>query len=145
MTTFNETAVVNQNRPQTPRRVEWPIEIDFSKLNDGVGLAADESATVGKIPAGFVFERLDPVLRTPEGEAATLNVGTDTDTDGLGLNLNVNGAANSTVALAGTEAIKAGRYFHADTELAVAVPTGANTLNVAKVRLTLVGYMSETE
>jgi len=145
MADFDIKETVGRNRKQTDRRVEWEYEVDFSSMGDGTGLAATETAELCVLPKGYVHERLDVVLRTAEGEAATLDVGDAADVDGFMDGGNLNGSANAQVALAGTEAYAAGKYFHADTPVNLLCPAAANTINVAKARFTFVGYMSDTE
>jgi hypothetical protein len=145
MATFDFTAQMDKGiaRPQHSRRVEIPITVDFAKLGDGTGLAAGETAKIGVIPAGFQHERTDPVLRTAEGEAATVDVGSEADPDGLLDGGNMNGTPNASMALAGNEAL-AGKYFHVNTDLVCMCPAATNTLNVGKLDLVLVGYMRDT-
>lgn len=144
MTDFDVKDLVGKNRQQTARRVEWTKRLDFSELPDGTGLAAEETMAFMTLPAGYVHERCDPVLRTAEGEAATLDIGTEADPDGFVDGGNVNGNANEAVALAGTEALKAGTYFHTDTDVIIGPPAAAATVNVAVLDVTFVGYMIET-
>jgi len=146
--TFNAKKQIPQGRAQTENRVQLTYFLDFTaagKLGDGTGLAATEDMEIGDLPAGYVHERLDAVLRTAEGEAATLDVGTEADPDGFGDGLNVNGTPNARIALAGTEAFAPGTYFHATTPIRVMCPAAGNTVNVAKVSLTFIGYIRSTE
>jgi hypothetical protein len=144
MATFDITKQVNQGRQQSSRRVEMHFHLDFSAtggLTDGTGLANTETATLGTIPAGFVFEFSDTILRTAEGEAATLNIGyTGAATAFLNAG-SVNGTANASIAR-GT-VLTPGTYFHTNTNMEIACP-GANTINVAVVDFTLIGYMVDT-
>jgi hypothetical protein len=145
MATFDITKQVNQGRQQNSRRFEMHFHLDFSaagKLTDGTGLANTETATLGMIPAGFVFEFADTVLRTAEGEAATLNIGTVASATGFLNAGDVNGTPNASIAR-GT-LLTAGTYFHVNTAIQIACP-GANTINVAVVDFTLVGYMVDTQ
>ncbi len=142
--TFDIKDQVGRNRKQTTRRVEWTKQLDFSTLGDGTGLAADESAEFFEFPAGFVHEDTVPILRTAEGVAATVDIGTEADPDGLLDGGDVNGSANARVAAAGTEAL-AGSYFHTATAVRVTVPTGGATVDDAVLDVTFTGYMSDTE
>lgn len=182
--TFDAKKQIAQGRPQTTRRVEIPFNLDFTAtggLGDGTGLAANEDMEIGSIPAGFTMERLDPKLIVAEGEAATLDFGTEATPTLFAAALNLNGTPNaviaqnpSAVAVAtadadatygqpeadlineikadvntlvanlNTERAKAGLYFHVNTPVRVRCPNAANTINVAKVRLTLIGYMTDT-
>lgn len=141
---FDTKNQVNQGRQQLTRRVELHYRLDFNTLGDGTGLAATEDAEFAVLPAGYVHERLDPVLRTAEGVAATLDIGTEADPDGFGDGLNVNGTPNARVALAGTEAFAPGTYFHTNTPVRATCPTAAATLDDAILDLTFVGYMVDT-
>ena len=144
MPTFDITKQVNQGRKQSTRRVELNFHFDFTAtggLTDGTGLANGESAIFGVIPAGFVYEASDAILRTAEGEAATLNIGyTGAATAFLNAG-SVNGTANASIAR-GT-VLTPGTYFHTNTNMEIACP-GANTINVAVVDFTLIGYMVDT-
>lgn len=142
--TFDVTNQVEQGRSQTTRRVELHYHLDFSTLGDGTGLAAGEDAEFADLPAGYVHERLDAVLRTAEGEAATIDIGTEADADCFMDGGNVNGTPNAKIALAGTEAAGAGTYYHTTTPVRVMCPAAANTVNVAVVDVTFIGYMRET-
>jgi hypothetical protein len=142
--TFDATNQIPQGHQQHSRRVEYHYRVDFNTHGDGTGLAATESMAIGMLPAGYVHERLDPVLRTAEGTAATLDVGTEADVDCFGDGLNMNGTANARIALAGTEAATPGTYHHTATEIRVLTPSGAATLDDAIVDLTFVGYLRPT-
>lgn len=144
--TFDRKAFIPQEHPQSDRRVEIPFELDFAdtELTDGTGLAADEDIEIGDLPAGYVHERLDAVLRVAEGEAATLDVGSEADPNGFASVLNMNGTINAAIALAGTEAFAAGTYFNVKTPIRATCPAAANVLNVGKVQLTFIGYMRPT-
>jgi len=142
--TFDATDQVAQGRQQTSRRVELHYHIDFNTIGDGTGLVAAETAGFGTLPAGYVHERLDAVLRTAEGGAATLDVGTEADPDGFLDGGDVNGTPNAKIALAGTEALGAGTYFHANTPVRLGPPAAAATLDDAIADLTFVGYLIDT-
>jgi hypothetical protein len=141
LATFNNKTQVPQGRPQSNRRVEIHYRFDFTAtggLTDGTGLANGESAIFASIPAGFVYERADSILRTAEGEAATLNIGyTGAATAFLNAG-SVNGTPNALITQGA--GLTAGTYFHTNTDLEIACP-GANTINVAVVDFTLIGYM----
>jgi hypothetical protein len=146
MATFDFTANMRNGvgRSQTSRRVEFHITVDFAKMGDGTGLAAGETAKIGTLPAGYVHGRLDAILRKAEGEAATVDVGTEADPDGFLDGGNMNGAINARVAPAGTEAFGAGTYHHGNTDIVVMTPALAATLDVGKIDLTFVGYLRDT-
>lgn len=129
-------------RPQTSRMVEIPITVDFATMGDGTGVAASETAKIGTIPAGFQHIGTYPVLRTAEGEAATVDIGSAADPDGLLDGGNMNGTPNADIALAGTEALD-GTYFHTATDIVCGPPAAAATLNVGKLDLVLVGFMRD--
>lgn len=141
--TFDVKKQVNQGRSQATRRVELHYQINFATLGDGTGLDATQDAEFAVLPDGYVHERLDAVLRTAEGEAATVHVGTEADADLFGVSLNVNGTPNAQVGI-GAPAAGAGYYVHAATPVRVTCPAAANTVNAAKLDLTFVGYMRET-
>ena len=141
--TFNAISQVKGlSQPQHTQRRELVYLVDFSTIGDGTGLAAGEDAAIGIIPAGFVHEHTDVILRTAEGETATLDIGIEANDDGFMDGGNVNGTPGFQVSLAGTEAFGFGRYFPNDMELRVKTPSGANTLNVAVVEIRLIGYMA---
>jgi hypothetical protein len=140
--TFNIKDQVPQGRQQNSRRVELHYHLDFNTLGDGTGLATTESAEFADLPAGFVYERHDSILRTAEGTAATADFGTEADTDGFNDGADMNGTPNAFVARAGTESIVAGTYFHTTTP--VRVTAGAATLDDAIIDVTFVGYMVNT-
>lgn len=145
MATFDITKQVQQGRPQSNRRVELHYHLDFSpagKLTDGTGLATTESATLGVIPAGFVYERSDTILRTAEGAAATLNIGTTASPTAFLNAGNVNGTPNALITQGA--GMTAGTYFHTNTNMEVANPS-AVLLDGAVVDFTLVGYMVDTQ
>lgn len=140
--TFNAISQVKGlAQPQQTRRRELVYLIDFNTIGDGTGLAAGEDAAIGILPAGYTHERCDPILRTPEGTTATLDIGTEANDDGFLDGGNMNGSANARVALAGTEAYVAGTHFATDTELRVKTPSGAATLDDAVIEVRMVGYM----
>lgn len=142
--TFDITNQVNQGRNQSARRVELHYRLDFNTLGDGTGLAAGEDAEFGSLPAGYVHERLDAILRTAEGVAATVDIGTAADPDCFMDGGNANGNANAKIALAGTEAAGAGTYHHANTPVRAMCPAAAATLDDAIIDVTFVGYMVDT-
>lgn len=136
MATFDIIDTVGKNRPMTTRRVEIPKEVDFAEQN----LAATETAAFMTTPKGFVLESCDAFLLTAEGEAATVDIGTEANPDGLLDGGNVNGTPGAAIAKAGTEAIVAGTYLSA-TDLVIGPPAAAATLNVGKVLVVLTGYV----
>lgn len=142
--TFNAISQVKGlSQPQHTRRRELVYLVDFNTLGDGTGLAATEDAAIGILPAGYVHERCDVILRTAEGTAATLDIGTEANDDGFLDGGSMNGTPDARVAPAGSEAFVAGTYFHADTELRVKTPSGAATLDDAVIEIRMVGYMAE--
>lgn len=143
--TFVVKNQVPQGRAQLPRRVEFHYRLDFSVLGDGTGLAATEDAEFADLPAGYVHERLDAVLRTAQGVAATVDIGSEATPNGFLDGGNVNGNANAAVALAGTEAFAPGTYFHVNTPVRAACPAAAATLDAAVLDVTFVGYLHDTE
>ena len=142
--TFDITEQVAQGRQQGSRRVELHYHIDANTLGDGTGLVAAETAGFASLPAGYVHERLDAVLRTAEGVAATLDVGTEADPDCFMDGGDVNGTPNAKIALAGTEAATPGTYYHANTPIRLGPPAAAATLDDCILDLTFVGYMVDT-
>ena len=142
--THNAKAQIPQGRQQGTRRVELHYHIDFNTIGDGTGLVAGEDAEIGDLPAGFVHERLDSILRTAEGTAATVDVGTEADPDCFLDGGNANGTPNAKIALAGTEAATPGTYYHTTTPIRVMCPAAAATLDDAILDLTFVGYMVNT-
>lgn len=142
LATFDIQKSVGKNRSQTTRRIEILKAIDFALISGGAGLAAGQSAAFMTTPKNFVYEDCHPVLKTPEGEVASLDIGTELDPDGLVDGGNMNGVANTAIAKAGTEAIKAGAVL-SETELRVTTPALAATLNVGKVDVVLVGYIAD--
>jgi len=141
--TFDIKNIVNQGRQQESRRVEYHYTIDFTKINAGAGLAATQDAEFGILPAGYVHERLDAVLRTAEGEASTLHVGVEADPDGFGVAIPMNGTINAKAAV-GAPAFTGGEYFHVNTPIRAQTPAAAATLNVGKIDLTFAGYQVDT-
>ena len=140
--TFNVEPEVGRGKDQTSRRIEISKRLEFAKLGDGTGLAAEESMRFLTPPDGFVVERLDARLVTAEGEAATLDFGIEADPDGLLDGGNVNGTPGASIAPAGTEAIVPGTYL-GNTPIRVTNPAAGATVNVAVVDVTLVGYTVE--
>ncbi len=167
--TFNARMQVAQGRQQSPRRVELHYRLDFNTIGDGTGLAQNEDLAFADLPDGYVHERLDAVLRTAEGAATTLDVGTEATPTLFANALNMNGTPNAkiqleTIATADGDAtygqpeadllneIKAdvnrllvagATYHHTKTEVRVRNP-GATTIDDAIVDLTFVGYMVDT-
>lgn len=142
--TFNVQNQVEQGRAQTTGRVELNYKFDFAKITDGTGLAALEDAEFAVLPAGWVHERLDAVLRKAEGEVATLDVGTEAAPTGFGAAMDMNGTLNAEIA-PGAATFGVGKYFHVNTPVRVRTPAAANTVNVAQVELTFIGYVRTTE
>lgn len=135
---FDIRETVGKNRQQTTRKCEITKTIDFSKQ----AVAAGQSAAFLTTPPGFVFERCDGVLKKAEGEAATLDIGTEADADGMLDGGNVNGTVGASIARAGNETIAAGTLL-SNTEVRVTCPAAAATLNVAIAKVTLVGYVTD--
>ena len=145
MATFDLTTTdVLQNTNLSTRRQERRYRVDFSTMGDGTGLAATETATLCTLPSGWVHEQCDVILRTAEGEAATLDIGISGDTDGFLDGGSLNGTANALVTKAGTETLLPGKYFHTATDVELLCPAAANTINVAVIDVTFVGYMQVT-
>lgn len=134
--TYDIKEAVGKNRQQTTRQTEIRKRIDSSRRV----VAATESAEFMVTPVGFVFTRCDVILKKAEGETATIHIGTEADDDCMQVSGNVNGAVGATIAKAGTEALKAGTLL-SNTGVRVSVPAAANTVNVAIVDVTLVGYV----
>ncbi len=169
MATFDITSQVPQGRQQNPRRVELHYRLDFNTLGDGTGLAQNETALFAYAPPGYVHERLDAILRTAEGAAVTLDVGTAASPTLFANALGLNGTPNAkiqleTITTADGDAtygqpeadlmneIKAdvnrllaagATYFHTKTGLEVRNP-GATLIDDAIVDLTFVGYIVNT-
>ena len=165
--TFNARDQVNQGRSQSSRRVELHYRIDFNTIGDGTGLAQNEDIAFASLPAGYVHERLDAVLRTAEGAATTLDVGTDAPPTLFANALNMNGTPNAkiqpeTVAAADATDLAtvltlanemkadlnrllaaAATSPHSTTEVRVRNPA-ATLIDDAIVDLTFVGYMVNT-
>ena len=142
--TFDITEQVAQTRKQSSRRVEFTYHIDANTLGDGTGLVAAETAGFGSLPAGYVHERLDAVLRTAEGVAATVDIGTEADPDCFMDGGNVNGTPDANIALAGTEAATPGTYYDVNTPVRLGPPAAANTLDDCIFDITFVGYLVDT-
>lgn len=167
--THNAKAQISQGRQQNTRRVELHYRVDFNTHGDGTGLAQNEDLAFADLPPGYVHERLDAVLRTAEGAATTLDVGTEASPTLFANALNMNGTPNAkiqpeTVTTADADAtygqpeadlineIKAdvnrllaagATYFHTKTEVRVRNP-GATLIDDAIVDLTFVGYLIDT-
>lgn len=140
---FDLTGSIRQTRSQTSRAVEYEVEVDFSSedLNDGNGLAATKSVDVFDLPAGYVHDYVVPIPTTLEGEAATLDIGDEDDADGFGDGVDLNGTANKRADLTWSEAYLNGEYFPDGTTVRLTCPAGANTIDVAKVRLIFKGFI----
>jgi hypothetical protein len=140
MASYDVRDLVGKNRQQSSRRVEWTARYSFAQRS----LVALDQATFFTLPKGYVHERMDIVSRTPEGAAGNFDVGIAGDLDGFADGVDANVAANTRVALAGTESLTAGRYFHVDTPVIINVASAQPTLDAAVVDLTFVGYMTDT-
>lgn len=140
---FDLTGVLRQTRAQTSRAVEYEVEVDFASddLNSGNGLAAGKSVDVFDLPDGYVHDYLVPIVETPEGEAATLDVGDENDADGFGDGIDMNVSANTRSDLTFSEAYLNGEYFPDGTTVRLTNPAGGNTLNVGKARLIFRGLL----
>ncbi|HEX2796912.1 MAG TPA: hypothetical protein VHN38_07480 [Immundisolibacter sp.] len=132
--------VIPQNKQQSSRRVEWTVRYSFAQYS----LAASGQNTIFTLPKGYVHERCDPVGRVPEGAAGTFDLGIAGDLDGFVDGGNANGTANAKIALAGTESLTPGTYFHTDTPVIINIAAGQPTLDAAVLDLTFVGYMTDT-
>ena len=131
------------NQPQHTRRVEmkW-VGLDFSKRGTP-GLSANQNADIGTIKKGFVYEGSTVIIRTPEGQTATMNLGTDVTANAFLAAGNINGAANTAVAKTGAE-VAAGTYFDVDTPVRVTCPNAANTIDVAVLDIFIWGFMAKS-
>lgn len=139
MATFDISSSVMPTRQQSSRRVEWSGIVDFTEQN----IAAGESAKLFKAPKGFVYEHLFMRSITAEGEAATFDIGTDGDPDAYSDGSNANLAAGSNIPVGGSPAKLAGDTLLVDTDIVIAVPAAAATLNVGKIAFTFVGFMTD--
>lgn len=139
---FDIRKSVGKNRAQSSRRVEIKKTIDFSTINGGVGLAATEDAAFMTTPKNFIYEDCHPVLKLAEGEASSVDIGTEADVGGLLDGGDMNGVANAAIVKAGTESIAPGTVM-SETELRVLNPALGATLNVGKIDIVLVGYISD--
>ena len=133
-------SVIPQNKSQSSRRVEWTVRYSFADHS----LAAAGANTICTLPKGYVHERLDAVLRTAEGAAGNFDLGITGDLDGFVDGGNANGTANAKIALAGTESLTPGTYFHTDTPVIINIASAQPTLDAAVLDLTFVGYMTDT-
>lgn len=124
---------------QGTRRVELCKRIDFSRQP----LAANQDAAFLTLPAGFVLDRVDPILWVAEGEVATMHIGTEAVANALAVSVDLNGTVNARAAI-GAPASGPGTYFHTNTEVRVTCPAAGNTLNVAVVDIIISGYLIET-
>lgn len=140
MASYDVRDQVGRSRSQSSRRVEWTVRYSFASRS----LAAGDDAIFFTLPKGYVHERMDAVLRTPQGAAGNFDVGVTGDLDGFGDGLNANGSANARIPLAGTESLPAGSYFHVDTPVRMNIAAAQPTLNAAVVDITFVGYMTDT-
>lgn len=167
LATHNARAQVAQGRQQNTRRVELHYKLDFNTIGDGTGLAQNEDIAFADLPPGYVHERLDAVLRTAEGAATTLDVGTEAAPTLFANALNMNGTPNAKIQLDTVVAADAtdlatvltlanetkadlnrglggaATYHHAKTEVRVRNP-GATLIDDAIVDLTFVGYVVDT-
>lgn len=140
MADFDISAVVGKNRAQTTRRCEITKDVDFADI--ATGLAAGETAIFMTTPKNFVYEGCDAFLLEAEGATGTLDIGTEADTDGLLDGGNANGTAGTSIAKAGTEAIVAGTFM-SSTALVLAIAAAQPTLDSARVRVVVRGYIIE--
>ncbi len=139
---FDIQASVGKNRAQSSRRIEIKKTIDFTTINAGAGLAATQDVAFMTTPKNFVFEDAHAVLKTAEGEASTLDIGTEAAVNGLLDGGDMNGTVNATIAKAGTESIAAGTIM-SETELRLLCPAAAATINVGKIDVIIVGFISD--
>ena len=121
-----------------PRRKEFFKRIDFSKQN----LAQNQDAAFLDLPAGFILDRVDPILRVAQGATATLNVGVDGTIQAFVAACNVNGTPNTRLAI-GSPGYTSGQYFHTDTEVRVNVPNTAATLTLVVIDIIISGFLIE--
>jgi len=146
MSSYDVKKVVGKNLPQSTRRIEIKKTLDFAEIAKStasdLGLAAADDASVFDLPGGFVFERMDAISRTAEGEACTFDVGDAADPDGFGVDLSANVAAGSQISV-GSPAYAGAKYFAAATTVLVTVNAAQPALNVAKIDLIFVGYMAD--
>lgn len=139
---FDIQASVGKNRAQSDRRVEIKKTVDFSVVNGNTGLDAAEDVAFMTTPTGFVFERCDGILKTAEGAAGNIDIGTEADPDGMLDGGDVNGTINESIAPAGTEAIVSGTYM-SETEVRITIAAAQPTVDAAVVDITLVGYITD--
>jgi hypothetical protein len=123
---------------QGTRRVEFFKRIEFARRPQ----AAGEDSAFLTLPAGFVLDRVDPILRVAEGEVATMHIGIDGTPSALAVSVNMNGTINARAAI-GAPSMGPGQYFHTDTEIRVQTPAATNTLNVAVIDIVISGYLIE--
>lgn len=140
MADFDITDVVGKNRSQETRRCEITKDVDFADI--ATGLAAGETAIFMMTPKNFVFEGCDAFLLEAEGATGTLDIGTEANPDGLLDGGNANGSAGTHIAKAGTEAIVAGEFM-SETNLVLAIAAAQPTLDSARVRVVVRGYIIE--
>ena len=132
--------VIPQNKQQSSRRVEWTVRYSFASYS----LAASGQNTIFTLPKGYMHERLVAVLRTAEGGAGNFDVGITGDLDGFLDGGDANGTANARIALAGTESLTPGTYFHTDTPVIINIASAQPTLDAAVVDLVFAGFMIDT-
>lgn len=138
MSDFDISENAMRNRQQSSRRVELPFTLDFTLQ----AVAAGESAKIGTLPKGFVFEGLHMWSETAEGVTATFDIGTEADVDALSDGANANLAAGLEIPVGGSPAITAGYKFDVNTDLVVAGPAAAATLDDAVISGVIFGYFT---
>ncbi len=138
---FNIRALIfppGKARMVAPRRKEFFKRIDFSKQN----LAQNQDAAFLDLPAGFILDRVDPILRVAQGAPATLNVGVDGTIQAFVAACNVNSTPNTRLSI-GSPGYSPGQYFHTDTEVRVNVPNTAATLTLVVIDIIISGFLIE--
>lgn len=148
MANYDIRNIVGQAREQSPRSFVIDKTIDFAKRT----AAATDTLDFHKIAGPVLIRSFTPIILTPQGAAATIDLGTDQAGEGalFGAGLNMNAAAG---ILAGPQTAGAaysqaelqaiidilgksnrlhGFYLATDRMLRI---TANGTLNVAKIRL----------
>ncbi len=106
------------------------IDGDLTLFAAALNLNGTPNATIAQNPSAVAIATADADATYGQPEADLVN--------------EIKGDVNTLVSNINTERAKAGKYFHTNTAVRVRCPNGANTINVAKVRLTFIGYMSDT-
>lgn len=141
MPDFDIKKQVGQNRKQTTRRVEWPVRVDFSKINGGAGLTDGDTAAIFTLKAGYVHEYLDCIIRKQQTGAGDreVNVGVPGALTKLATEIDLSAAVNT------LDSSTNGDYFPENTDVVLSVPAQGGDLDEAVVDLVFVGYMISTD